>query len=163
MTIKRTVSVAGVASAALILGSSAFAYANGILGGHRADPVGSYVPVEAEFAVNAELDRPPTSAVARAGETTTGSATANRTPSSDDGAAGPVTAVVPGPGVPVGASQPETPAPVTPPAAHAVAPPTTPAYDDHADDDEYEEHEAEPEHEDEAEVEVDDHGRDDDD
>ena len=48
MAIKRSVVLAGVISAALIGGSSAFAFTNGILGGHRADAVGSYTPVGAE-------------------------------------------------------------------------------------------------------------------
>src|SRR4051794_22344160 len=46
MAPKRSVIVAGAASALLFAGSSAFAMASGILGGHPADAVGSFQPVQ---------------------------------------------------------------------------------------------------------------------
>jgi hypothetical protein len=46
MTMKRTVAVAGLASAVLIGASSSFALTSGLFGGRRADQVGSFRPVE---------------------------------------------------------------------------------------------------------------------
>ena len=156
MAIKRTVMLAGVSSAVLIVGSSGFAFANGILGGHRADPVGSYVPVAARVVDDSQPASPAPSHAKEVpptvGQSTTSVAQAEQGESDVDQEQPPVSPI------PVAAPVPPINV-VTQPTVYAAEPADDEPGAEYTKDDS--EHERE--HEDEAEIDDDHHGRDDDD
>ncbi len=160
MAIKRTVAMAGVVSAVLIAGSSTFAMANGILGGHRADPVGSFETVALD------VDTEPTTAgsVPAGADPTVPAQPGSSAPgrSTPDQAPRPGVAPAPPPATPPALA----PVPVTAPSGRSsgTTPVTVEDHDEDEHDDEYDDEYEKPEHEDEHESEDDDHhGRDDDD
>jgi hypothetical protein len=157
MAIKRTVMLAGVSSAVLIVGSSGFAFANGILGGRRADPVGSYVPVATRLADETQPAGPAPSH-RKAAPPLVGSQPTTSVATGEDG--DDAVEHEPRPITPIPVTAPAPPVAVgTPPTMRAAEPGDDEPGDEYTTDDT----EHEPEHEDEAVIDDDHHGRDDDD